>query len=158
MYDFGAGTDETSAQGQWLRADLAANTKRCILAYWHYPRFSSGNVNGGDPEMRDFWEPLYEAGATIVINGHEHVYERFAPQTPDGDADPEHGIRQFTVGTGGDDLTGFATIQPNSEVRDATSHGVLKLTLLDGSYTWEFIPIAGDTFHDSGSGTCNPAP
>jgi hypothetical protein len=158
MHDFGVGIGATSTQGRWLRANLAANTRRCILAYWHYPRFSSGNVNGSDSLMRAFWDPLYQAGATIVINGHDHIYERFAPQTPDGAADPVHGIREFIVGTGGDHLYGFRTPLKNSEVRNATSHGVLKLTLLDGSYTWEFIPIAGDAFTDSGSATCNPRP
>ena len=164
-YDLGAwhiislnsqvGIDATSPQGQWLQADLSANTKRCIVAYWHYPRFSSGASHGSDADMDAFWAPLYQAGATIVISGHDHEYERFAPQAPDGTADPVRGIREFVVGTGGASLYSFATPLPNSEVRDATSHGVLKLTLSDGSYTWQFVPVAGDSFTDSGSGTCH---
>ena len=153
--DYGVGIDATSPQGQWLRADLAANTKRCILAYWHYPRFSSGASHGSDADMDAFWAPLYQAGATIVISGHDHEYERFAPQAPDGTADPIRGIREFVVGTGGASLYSFGTPLPNSEVRNATTHGVLKLTLSDGSYTWEFVPIAGDSFTDSGGGTCH---
>ena len=153
--DYGVGIDATSAQGQWLRADLAASTKRCILAYWHYPRFSSGANHGSDADMDAFWAPLYQAGATIVISAHDHEYERFAPQAPDGTADPVRGIREFVVGTGGASLYSFATPLPNSEVRNATTHGVLKLTLSDGSYTWQFVPIAGDSFTDSGGGTCH---
>jgi uncharacterized protein YjdB len=158
LHDYGVGIGATSAQGRWLLADLAANTKRCILAYWHYPRFSSGNENGGDSQMQAFWDPLYQAGATIVVTSHEHLYERFAPQTPSGVADPVRGIRAFIVGTGGAENYGIGTVQPNSEVRSASVHGVLKFTLSEGSYTWEFIPIAGDTFRDSGIGTCNPGP
>lgn len=135
-------------------ADLAANTKRCILAIWHYPRFSSGD-HGSYPRMKTFWDALYAAGATIAIAGHDHHYERFAPQTPDGTADPARGIRQFIVGTGGTGLYPLRTTLPNSEVRNNTSHGVLKLTLYDGSYSWRFIPVAGDTFTDTGSGTCH---
>ncbi len=154
-YDYGVGIDPTSPQGQWLRADLAATTKRCILAYWHYPRFSSGSNHGSDPALQTFWDALYAAGATIVISGHDHEYERFAPQAPDGTADPVRGIREFVVGTGGAGLYSLGTPLPNSEVGNDNSHGVLKLTLSDGSYTWEFIPVAGDSFRDSGSGTCH---
>ncbi len=154
-YDYGVGIDPSSPQGQWLRADLAATTKRCIIAYWHYPRFSSGSNHGSDAALQTFWDALYAAGATIVISGHDHEYERFAPQAPDGTADPVRGIREFVVGTGGAGLYSFGTPLPNSEVRDATSHGVLKLTLSVGSYTWQYVPVAGDSFTDSGSGTCH---
>jgi len=148
----GCGSD--SPQGQWLQADLAAHPGTCTLAYWHSPRFSSGSVHGNDTDMNDFWRLLYDAGADIVLNGHEHVYERFGPQDPNGLADPGHGIRQFTVGTGGCDLYTFGTIQPNSEARNSDTHGVLKLTLHPASYDWEFIPIAGQAFTDSGSANC----
>lgn len=144
-----------SAQEQWLRADLAANTKACTLAYWHHPRFNSGAEHGNLTAVGPFWDALYAAGAEIVLNGHEHVYERFAPQTPNAAADAARGIRQFTVGTGGASLYSFsATIQPNSERRNNTSYGVLKLTLKTGGYDWEFIPATG-SFSDSGSGTCH---
>jgi hypothetical protein len=144
-----------SAQETWLRADLAASTKSCTIAYWHHPRFSSGSNHGSSTQSAGVWQALYDAGAEIVISGHDHEYERFAPQTPSAGADPARGIREFIVGTGGAGLYSFATPLPNSEVRDNTSFGVLKLTLSAGSYTWEFIPIAGDSFTDSGSGTCH---
>ena len=154
QYDYGVGIDPSTPQGQWLQADLAANTKRCIVAYWHYPRFSSG-MHGSYSSLKTFWDALYAAGATIVINGHDHHYERFALQAPDGTADAVGGIRQFVVGTGGAGLYSMSTTLPNSEVRNNTSKGVLKLTLSDGSYTWQFIPVAGASFTDSGSGTCH---
>jgi len=147
------GCDRDSPQGQWLQADLAANPSVCSLAYWHNPRFSSGR-HGSSSSMQDFWELLYDAGADVVLNGHDHSYERFAPQDPNGVADPERGIRQLVVGTGGASLYSFNTIQPNSEVRNNDTHGVLKLTLHPTSYNWEFIPIAGQTFTDSGSASC----
>jgi PKD repeat protein/uncharacterized protein YjiK len=152
------GCETTSPQGVWLEADLAANPSTCTLAYWHIPLFSSDSVQGTDPDVRDFWSMLYAAGADIVLNGHAHTYERFAPQNPNGVADPDHGIREFIVGTGGGGLYSVGTIQPNSEVREDNTHGVLKLSLNPGSYDWEFIPIAGQTFTDSGSASCVTAP
>lgn len=144
-----------SPQEQWLRSDLAANTKACTLAYWHHPRFNSGASHGNNTAVAPFWDDLYEFNADVILNGHEHVYERFAPQTPTAVADPARGIRQFTVGTGGRSHYTFGTIQPNSEIRNGTTYGVLKLTLSATSYTWEFVPVAGATFSDSGSGTCH---
>lgn len=141
-----------SAQEQWLRADLAANPNVCTLAYWHHPRFSSGR-HGNSTASQALWQALYEYGADVVLNGHDHTYERFAPQNPSGQADP-NGIREFVVGTGGAGLYPFPTIQPNSEVRNNTAHGVLKLTLHSTSYDWQFVPIAGLTFTDSGTGNC----
>jgi acid phosphatase type 7 len=144
-----------SAQEQWLRADLGANSKACTLAYWHHPRFNSGASHGNNIAVAPFWDALYQYGAEIILNGHEHVYERFGPQTPNATPDATTGIRQFTVGTGGAGLYSFSsTIQPNSEVRNNTSMGVLKLTLRSGGYDWQFIPATG-TFTDSGSGTCH---
>jgi invasin-like protein/Big-like domain-containing protein/calcineurin-like phosphoesterase family protein len=145
-----------SPQEQWLRADLAASTKTCTLAYWHHPRFSSGANHGGSVKYRPLWQALYDFGAELVVVGHEHVYERFAPQTPAGAADPTGGIRQFTVGTGGSSLYSFdPTPAANSEARNSTAHGVLKLTLHSTGYEFEFVPIAGQTFTDSGRGSCH---
>src|SRR2546425_7002360 len=144
-----------SPQEQWLRADLAASTKRCTVAYMHYPRFSSGANHGSDAEVQPLWQALYDNGAEIAIAGHDHEYERFAPQTPDGQLDTQRGIRSFVVGTGGGGLYSFATPLPNSEVRNSSTWGVLALTLGDGTYSWQFVPITGQTFTDSGSGTCH---
>ena len=143
-----------SLQEQWLRADLAAHPAACTLAYWHHPRFSSGQ-HGSDPTYDAFWRALYDAGADVVIVGHDHVYERFAPQTPDGARDDATGIRQFTVGTGGRSHYEFGSPIANSEQRDNTSFGVLALTLHDTGYEWAFVPAAGGSFTDSGSGTCS---
>ncbi len=144
-----------SPQERWLRGDLAANTKQCTLAYMHYARFSSGSVHGSYSEVQPLWQALYDYGAEIAIAGHDHEYERFAPQTPDGHLDTVRGIRAFVVGTGGGGLYSFGTPLPNSEVRNSNTFGVLKLTLADASYGWEFVPITGQTFTDSGSGTCH---
>lgn len=104
--------------------------------------------------MQAVWDALYEYEADVVLNGHAHDYERFALQNPDGAADPERGIREFVAGTGGRYLVGFSTVRDNSEVRNSETWGVLKLTLHAASYDWEFIPIAGQTFTDSGSSPC----
>ena len=148
----------SSPQVTWLQADLAASTKQCTIAYWHHARFSSGTQHGSNTSMQPIWQALYDAGADIVVSGHEHNYERFAPQTPTGIGDPATGIREFVVGTGGaSHYSTFATIA-NSEVRNGTTWGVLKLTLDAGTYSWQFIPIAGQTFTDAGSGTCHGPP
>jgi hypothetical protein len=149
-----------SAQETWLKADLAEHPTACILAYGHHALFSSGvfKKHAVHPELKQLWEDLYDARADLVLAGHEHSYERFAPQDPDGKLDPEHGVREIVVGTGGrsHDLLGFAT--PNSEAREWDTFGVLKLTLALGKYTWEFVPVAGKSFRDSGSGACHNAP
>jgi hypothetical protein len=144
------GCGSNSPQGQWLQADLAANPSTCTLAYWHHPVFSSSLPS---TEGQDFWSLLYQAGADVILNGHAHVYERFAPQDPNGVADPVHGIREFVVGTGLGHGS-FSGTAPNSEVQSDAPAGVLKLTLNATSYDWEFIPIAGETFTDSGSTSC----
>jgi hypothetical protein len=149
------GCESNSPQGQWLQADLAANPSTCTLAYWHKPRFSSGSSHGSDTTFQDFWQLLYDAGADVVLGGHDHSYERFAPQDPNGVADPERGLHEFVVGTGGTGLNPFGPSEPNSEVREDMTHGVLKLTLHPSSYDWEFVPIAGQNFTDSGSGLCH---
>ncbi|HJW90350.1 MAG TPA: metallophosphoesterase, partial [Anaerolineales bacterium] len=142
-----------STQELWLRGDLEANQSTCTLAYWHKPRFSSGQ-HGNMIGIAPFWQALYDFEADVVLNGHDHTYERFDLQNPSGQADPNRGIREFVVGTGGAALYPFPTIQPNSQVRNNTAWGVLKLTLHATSYSWEFIPIAGQTFTDSGSANC----
>jgi acid phosphatase type 7 len=141
-----------SAQERWLRRTLAANHATCTLAYWHHPRFSSGDRHGDSPATADFWDALYEAGADIVLSGHDHVYERFAPQTPAGGAAPRRGVRAFVVGTGGASLYGFRQPQPNSVVRLAR-YGVLALTLGRGRYSWRFL-AAGGGVSDAGSARC----
>ncbi|CAN5874960.1 hypothetical protein BH18ACT11_BH18ACT11_00980 [soil metagenome] len=149
------GCEATSPMVSWLKQDLAANPKACTLAYFHHPLFSSGSEHGNAPKMRPSWDALYVAGAEVVLNGHDHDYERFAPQTPSGEADPAQGIREFVVGTGGNSLYAFLPPQPNSQVRNVHTYGVLKLTLHSGSYEWQFVPEAGKTFTDSGSDSCH---
>ncbi|MEP6506658.1 MAG: Ig-like domain-containing protein [Gemmatimonadales bacterium] len=144
-----------STQEQWLRADLAASTKSCTLAYWHHPRFSSGLEHGSDPTLQPLWQALYDANADVILSGHDHDYERFAPQTPAGVADAALGIREFVVGTGGRSHYSLGTVKANSEVFNGTTYGVLKLTLAPGSYTWQFVPVSGGIFTDSGTGTCH---
>ncbi len=146
-----------SAQGKWLRADLEANRTACTLVYWHHPVFSSHALDdGGKPRMREIWQLLYRYGVDVVLAGHVHDYERFAPQDAAGNADPERGIREFIVGTGGASLSATTDDHPapNSEIRDSSTWGVLKLTLHPTSYDWEFIPVEGGAFHDSGSAPC----
>jgi acid phosphatase type 7 len=143
-----------SPQDSWLRADLAAHPAACTLAYWHHPRFTSGDV-GNTPEAGNFWDVLYGAGADVVLNGHAHDYERFAPQTPGQQADPQRGIREFVVGTGGEDFHAHLATQPNSEVLRSDTFGVLQLTLRGGGYDWRFSPAAGGTFTEGGSAFCH---
>jgi acid phosphatase type 7 len=149
------GCEAGSPQEKWLRADLAAHPAACTLAYWHKPLFSSGSAHGNDLTVKPLFQALYDANAELVITGHDHDYERFAPQTPDGAADPVRGIREFVVGTGGKNHRPFVEPKPNSELRDATTFGVLKLTLKPGAYDWQFIPEPGKTFTDSGRGACH---
>jgi hypothetical protein len=147
-----------SAQEQWLRSDLAAHPVSCTLAYWHHPRFNSGASHGNRRETAPLYQALYENGAEIVLSGHEHLYERFAPQNPNAQADPAFGIRQFIVGTGGKNLYRFDSPEPNSEIRNNATFGVLRLTLNPDGYSWQFLPVEGSSFTDSGSGTCHGAP
>jgi 3',5'-cyclic AMP phosphodiesterase CpdA len=151
------GCSAGSPQELWLQEDLAAHRATCTLAYWHHPHFSSGpHGNGvGENATDALWSDLYGAGADLVLNGHDHDYERFAPQTAAGTADPVRGIREFVVGTGGKSHYAFSTLRPNSEVRNADTFGVLKLVLHPESYDWSFVPEAGGTFADSGSDTCH---
>jgi hypothetical protein len=156
------GCEASSRQGRWLRADLAAHPATCTLAYWHHTLFSSGKKHGGDEAMRAVWQALYDAGADVVLSAHEHNYERFAPQDPDGRFDDKRGIRQFVVGTGGRSHYGFGRLLETSEARNAETFGVLVLTLRPASYDWVFVPVGSRLdqnddrhFPDSGSADCH---
>jgi hypothetical protein len=144
----------TSAQVTWLQNDLATNPSQCVLAYWHKARWSSGANHGNNSAMQTLWQVLYDAGAELVINGHEHNYERFAEMNASGAA-ASPGLREIVVGTGGAGLYPFGSPRAASQVRNNTSYGVLKLTLRSGGYDWEFVPVAGSTFTDSGSSDCH---
>ena len=147
------GCDSGSAQERWSRSDLAAHRARCTLAYWHHPRYSSGR-HGSDATYAAFWQALVDANADLVLVGHDHDYERFAPQDARGAHDPARGIREFVVGTGGKSLRRFESVRANSEARDATSFGVLELTLGHDAYAWRFLAAVG-SFSDAGSARCH---
>jgi acid phosphatase type 7 len=146
------GCSASSPQGQWLANDLATHSNICTLAYWHIPLFSSGGR--ANQNSRSFWQALYAAGADVVLNGHDHIYERFAAQNPSGQRDDARGIREFIAGTGGANHTSIATVAANSEVRDTSTYGVLKLVLHPGGYDWQFVPEAGGSFTDAGTASC----
>ena len=148
------GCQAGSEQERWLRADLAADGAECTLAYMHHPRFSSGNLHGGSPAVDPLWRALEEDRAELVLAGHDHHYERFAPQTASGALDAERGVRQFIVGTGGRPLRSVGPPEPNSEARDNTTLGVLHLRLRDGRYDWRFVGRPGSSFADAGGGSC----
>ena len=145
-------TRKSSRQVEWLRRDLTSNPDDCTLAYWHHPLYSSGE-HGNSLKVRPFWKALKAADAELIVNGHDHDYERFAPQNAYGKR-RSGGIREFVVGNGGRSLRPFANIKPHSRVRDATTFGVLKLTLRPGEYEWEFVPETGGTFTDTGQADC----
>jgi hypothetical protein len=138
------GCGPRSPQWRWLQARLRENEARCTLAYWHHPRWSSG-LHGSDRTMRDLWRLLAAARADVVLAGHDHHYERFAPID---------GIRSFVVGTGGRGNRPFLRRLPRSEAASWTTYGVLRLELRDGGYSWRFLTLAGSTFTDAGSGRC----
>jgi hypothetical protein len=148
-----SGCDAGSPQERWLRSDLERHPAMCTLAYWHHPRFSSG-LHGSDGTYAAFWQALYEADADLVLVGHDHGYERFAPQDASGRLDPTRGIAELVVGTGGKDVRRFLRLRPNSEARDATSLGILELTLGPAAYAWRYRPAVG-WFADSGSVACH---
>jgi len=145
-----------SAQDVWLQNDLAANSKKCTLATFHQPRFFSSDTPGwtSDDGVKNFWTRLYAAGVDLVLNGQQHQYERLTPMTPDGVVDNVQGIRSIDVGTGGESTALPVAIHPNSEVI-SDAFGVLKLTLYADHYTWQFVPMQGQSFSDQGSGTCH---
>src|SRR2546421_6539446 len=154
-------TGAGSPQEQWLKADLAATTQHCLLALWHRPRFYSNTdtVFYATSAVKAFWDDLYAAGADLILNAHSRDYERFAPQTPDGAADSVNGIREIIIGTGGEGLDQPNTNRiPTSLVNISQVYGVRRLTLADGSYSWRFVPVAGQTASDSGSAACHHAP
>jgi acid phosphatase type 7 len=148
------GCGAESPQVAWLREDLAKHPAPCTAAMWHHPRYSSAE-HGDDRTMRTIWQTLYDANADVVLSGHDHDYERFAPQDADSKADPSRGIRQFVVGTGGRELYPWKHADPNSEVKNNQTFGVLRLTLHADGYDWEFIPVDDQTFRDHGSAKCH---
>lgn len=149
------GCGVSSPEVAWLRADLAASSARCTIAMWHHPRWSSGAEHGSDAAYDTFWRVLYQFGVEVVLNGHDHEYERFAPQTPDAKRDEAKGIREFVVGTGGRSLYPVNPPIGNSEVLRNDTYGVLQLTLRAEGYDWHFLPVEGGVFTDSGTGLCH---
>ena len=147
------GCSATSPQTRWLKADLAAHPNTCTLAYFHRPYFSD---NGGTvAKVKQLFTALYNGGADVLLVGHQHIYERFQPQSPSGAAD-SNGVRQFIVGTGGRSQSALAATPPTgSEQRNSGTFGVLKLTLHPTSYDWQFAPEAGKTFTDTGTQACH---
>ena len=146
------GCNPSSPQGRWLANDLATHSNVCTLAYWHIPLFSSGGRAAQN--SLSFWQALYAARADVILNGHDHIYERFAAQNPSGQRDDARGLREFIAGTGGANHTSLATVAANSEVRDTSTYGVLKLVLHPGGYDWQFVPEAGGSFTDAGTASC----
>ncbi len=142
-----------SPEDKWLLADLAAHPSKCTLAFWHIPLWSSGGR--ASPNMARLTQDLYDKTADLILTGHDHDYERFAPQDPSGKPDPARGLRAFVVGTGGANHTPFTSLFANSEVRNADTFGVLKLVLHPTSFEWQFVPEPGKTFTDSGSQACH---
>ena len=143
-----------STQEQWLRAELAANPRSCVVAMWHHPRFSSGE-HGSSTATQALYQALYDFDAELVLVGHDHHYERFAPQTATGAADTSRGLVQMVVGTGGRSHYATPNVRANSLVRNSDTYGVLKLTLHTGGWAFQFVPIAGQSFADAGTGTCH---
>ncbi|HET9853150.1 MAG TPA: metallophosphoesterase [Candidatus Limnocylindrales bacterium] len=148
------GCGEGSAELTWLRDDLAAHPSRCALAYWHHPRFSSGE-HGDNALVGPLWDTLADAGTELVLAGHDHDYERFAPLRADGALDEAGGMTSFVVGTGGKELRTFERAAPNSLVRNADTWGVLQLVLSPGGWSSLFLPVAGAGFTDRAAGTCH---
>lgn len=142
-----------SAQEVWLRSDLAANSQVCTAALLHHPLFSSG-YHGSNPQVVDLWNALYEANADVVLSGHDHHYQRFKPRAPNGNIDPQRGLKLFVVGTGGGPLYPAFSLDPANEALRSNVWGVLKLTLFATAYTWQFIDVDGAVL-DSGSGVCH---
>ena len=148
------GCQSGSPQETWLKADLAVHPSTCTLAFWHHPLFTSGQ-EGDTTSVRPLWQDLYNAGVELILNGHDHDYERFLPQTPTGVSDPTKGIIEIVAGTGGASHTKPGTKQKNSVVFNNATFGVLMLTLAPTSFSWKFLPVSGGTFTDSGSAKCH---
>lgn len=147
------GCHKGSQQERWLREDLAANKSKCTLAYWHHPLFTSSN-RAGKTTLKPFWDALYRYDADVILNAHEHSYQHFDPQDPSGRRDPDDGIRQFVVGTGGARLDHFGERTPNLRTRENDTWGFLKLTLNENGYIWRFVSEPGSRFTDSGWSNC----
>jgi acid phosphatase type 7 len=147
------GCQTDSKQYRWLQADLEKNQTNCTLAYWHHPRFSSA-LHGNNEFMQDVWALLANSGVELILNGHDHDYERFAPLNANGKPS-ENGIREFVVGTGGKNEYPFLITKAGSQVRKTNVFGVLELKLKASGYDWKFVPVAGKTFTDSGSTACH---
>jgi hypothetical protein len=147
------GCDINSPQYRWLADDLQAKSRPCTMAVWHHPRWSSGH-DGSNAFMHPIWQLFHASGGDLVLSGHSHDYERFAPLDGDGVVNATTGMRSFVVGTGGAYFTGVSVVAPGSEVRQNTTFGILKLGLNATSYSWTFVPEAGRTFTDSGSQAC----
>jgi acid phosphatase type 7 len=149
----GCGLDSPTMQ--WLKSNLELNSKPCTLVYFHHPRWSSNLPEGGSKKMQTAWTIMFNAGVDVVLAGHSHSYERFAPFDAQGRVNWSRGLRSFVVGTGGAELKLFSGALAGSQVRNGATFGVLKLVLRAADYTWQFIPVAGKTFTDSGSGVCH---
>jgi len=145
-----------SPQGRWLADDLETHASDCMLAYFHAPAFSSG-PHETEPGIRDLWRQLAEGGVDVALSGHDHHYERFTPLDGRGRPDPDKGLRQFVVGTGGGGVYLFKGIAAHSEAHNDSTYGVLKVVLLPGRYEWTFVPVAGQSFTDAGTTACSPA-
>jgi hypothetical protein len=143
----------TSTQVNWLKNDLAQHPAQCTLAFWHHPRFSSGD-HGDDSSVQPFFQALYDANADLILTGHSHIYEKYSPSKPDGTVDNTRGIRNFVVGTGGASLDGNGDTDGPLELRNNSKYGVIKLTLQATGYSWKFVDIGGATV-DEGTGTCH---
>jgi hypothetical protein len=148
------GCEMGSPQQQWLAQDLGGNKKACTLAYAHHPRYSSG-AHGNQTQMTDLWQTLYDGKADVVLSGHDHTYERFAPQNAQGELDEKKGLRQFVIGAGGKSLYPFKTLQPHSEVQAAGMYGVLKMELKSNGYHWQYLSVNPDQFQDQGESPCH---
>lgn len=144
---------EESAQVRWLREDLQQSGRQCTLAYWHHPLYSSG-IAGGSATVLPFWRAVTELGVDVVVNGHDHDYERFAPMDAAGQASPT-GTRAFVVGTGGAVLRDWGTVKANSEVRYSFNYGVIQFKLYPGRYEWQFFPTNDQSMTDMGEGSCH---
>jgi acid phosphatase type 7 len=147
-------TSATSDQAQWLKKDLAANPRKCVMAYWHRARWSSGSDHGNDSKTQALWSILYDAKAELVLTGHSHNYERFAPMNKSGEA-VSVGLQEIIVGTGGVSHDGFSTVQSASLARNSNTYGVLRLFLTPDSYSWRFLPISGQSYSDTGTISCH---
>ncbi len=146
------GCDANSPQVKWLKQTLLQNPSQCSLAYWHHPRFSSGR-HGNTSFMQDIWATVAKAGVEVVLAGHDHTYERFAPLDSSGNPNPK-GTQAFVIGTGGRSLYAFINPHPHSQVKQNSSLGVSKFGLEPNGYSWEFLAADGSDFKDSGNGKC----